>query len=206
MGNPRITYNGKTIDFPAATMNVKPFEKEIQPAPPRTVNRTLTGDTETVLLPRVDNRIHFAWRIGTDQTVRVQLENLRQWALQGNAFRVVMDSAKTVKTTLVGVFSAGSASVKVANPSGITSASRYVLRGIGSPNYQLIIVGSVTASTVNLQSPTTLDFSFASGDVFRDEYLWDGILDKAGNIEVDFRREKPDGWSASIDFVEDPTT
>jgi hypothetical protein len=113
-----------------------------------------------------------------------------------------------VKTTLLGVMSAGVASIKVSNPSGITNGGRYVLRGISSPNYQLIIAGAVTGSAVALQSPQTLDFNFANGDVFRDEFLWDCILGEEGNMKIDFRGEKgvENAWSFTLDCFEDPTT
>lgn len=169
MGNPRITYGSKVIDLPG-----REFEFYVDAFIPRTVNTTLTGVVETLRIARVDVRVKASWR-HLEPTLRVQLDNWWQWAQQGNVWRLVLDSAKNVKTFLVQSASVAQSTVLVADPGGITAGQDYVL--VGGANYQMVTVSTVSGNAITLGS---LDYSFASGAVFRDRYLWDAVITDAG--------------------------
>lgn len=192
----RITYNGKNIDF------VKPNAIYIDPFVPRIVNATLRGDTETVFLPRVDVHVQVNFTKNKDAALRAQIHAWWQWAQQGNPFRFVLDTTKTVKTTITGQEAAGQTVLTVASPTGIMNGQQYVL--IGGPNYQLVTVSGISGSDITISS--SLDFTFAAGSVFRDQYLWDGIIRDAEQhtpIRDLFDPEPPGTWEFNLDFFED---
>jgi len=195
MGLPRLTYNGKTIDFlqNPATLDIDPFIE-------RVINRTLSRDVETIVNPAPDVRVRARWHWEANASLRVQLDNWWQWAQRGNSFRFVMDSAKTVKTTLSGAEAAGQTVLSVTSTSGF-AAGNYVLRS--GPYYQLVTVTSVGASDVTINS--ALDYTFPSGSVFRDEYLWDGIIrDKDQRSPIVYTPlNKKDAFEFHLDFCED---
>jgi hypothetical protein len=194
MGLPRLTYNSKTIDLPA-------FENiDINAFIEREINRSLTRDVETIVHPAPDIHVRVNWYWDTTSGLREQLENWWQWAQRGNAFRFVVDSAKTVKTTLSAQEAAGQTVLSLTSVSGI-SAGNYVL--IGGPYYQLVTVTSVGASDVTINS--ALDYTFPSGSVFRDEYLWDGIIrDKDQRSPIVYTPlNKKDAFEFHLDFCED---
>ena len=166
-GISKILYNGKTI-----TLTRPPFQVHIDPYLQRTVNVTLTGVVETIRRPRVDVMVRVGFRPSTSQRERVQVDNVWQYIQQGGSFRVIIDSDKTVSTTLSAQAAAGVLTFAVSNPSGITQGQTYAL--VGGPNYQAVIVDSVAGSNVTVRD--ALDFTFPSGSVFRDWLLWDGVI------------------------------
>ena len=197
MGLPRLTYNGKTIDFlqNPATLDIDPFIE-------RVINRTLSRDVETIVNPAPDVRVRARWHWEANASLRVQLDNWWQWAQRGNSFRFVMDSAKTVKTTLSGAEAAGQTVLSVTSTSGF-AAGNYVLRS--GPYYQLVIVTSVdgVGSTVTISS--ALDYAFPAGAVIRDEFLWDGVIaDPQQQSPIVFNpMAKAEAFNFELNFLED---
>lgn len=192
----RITYNSKTIDLD------KPRAIYIDPFVPRTINTTLTGDTEIVYLPRVDVNVRATFAKETSSTLRLQLHEWWQWAQKGGQFRFVFDTAKTVKTTLSAQEAAGQTILSVTSVTGFVAGQQYVV--IGGPNYQLVQIDSVGASTITITS--SLNATFASGSVVRDQYLWDGIIrnrDQRTPIRDLFDPELFGTFEFTLDFFED---
>ncbi len=164
----RLTYNAKTIDFTGL-----PFGFRAVPLVPRTINQSITGVTEILTLPRVDIEIQSQFRPETSASKRVQFDNWWQWAQQGNAWTLALDSSKVVDTTITADAAAGATSVVVASNSGIVSGQTYKL--MVGPYYQLVTVSGIAGTTISLAT-TSLDSIFLSGAVFRDQYFFRGVI------------------------------
>lgn len=194
----QLIYNSKTINLPKAANSIF-----IDPFVPRTTNTTLTGDTEIVYLPRVDVRVRATFPpFATNNTTRLALHEWWQWAQKGGQFRFVFDSTKTVKTTLSAQEAAGQTVLSVTSTSGFVIGQQYVI--VGGPNYQLVQVSNVGASDITVTS--SLNATFASGSVVRDQYLWDGIIrdrDQHCPIKDLFDPEVFGTHTFTLDFYED---
>lgn len=195
MSTGRITYNSKTIDVSADEIIIDPFL-------PKRIHRTLTGAQETVYEPRMDVRITAHFRKHTDAAKRLAVFEWWQWAQQGNSFRYVKDTTKTVKTTLSASEAAGQTVLSVSSTSGFVQGQQYVI--VGGPNYQLVQIASIGISDITVTS--SLNATFASGSVVRDQYLWDLVLCDANQhtpLENHFNPETDGTWSFSFDAYED---
>lgn len=205
MGLPRIAYNGKSVDFP-----VPPYDIQIHPAAKRVTSMTLTGQFETIRVPRLDSLIRLNWRIIDSVTLRYALHNWWQWASQGNDWTLALDSAKVVDAKVTAVAAVGAAALVVNDPTGITNGQTYKL--IHGPNQQLVTVGSVSASTVNLGS--TLDFAVGPGGIFRDPFFFPGLIrdeSAPSPIQDASAGTQVPGWppsrfTLSLEFFEDIRT
>lgn len=198
MGLPRLSYTiptspvtTKTIDFPVA-----PWKLQILPAPPRTVQTTLTGVDEVITIPRVDIQVLADWRGLESRSLRRQLDNFLQWGLQGNAWTLALDSAKVVNTTLAAhsptaPYAVGATVVTVVSATGITQGGQYKI--ISGPNYQLIEVVSISGSDITITP--SLDAAMAEGAIFRDQLFFPGVLRESGSPIHD--HDVPDSYSVA---------
>lgn len=171
MGLPRFTYNSKTIDlWDVGFINV-------QPRKPQTNRVTRTGVIQVLLEPRMDIAISAQWKTvdasqWDEALLKRQFQNLWQWALRGNEFSLAIDSAKTVDTTLSADAAAGSPGFTVSNPTGITQDGIYRL--IYRNNYQTVKVSAIVGSSITISE--TLDATFLSGAILRDEWFFQCVL------------------------------
>lgn len=160
---PVILYNGRTVTIPNP-----PERIQCIPSPPRTVNTTLTGESETILAARFDNRVTAEWPLlDAAGTLRTQLLNAFQWVVRGNAAQLAVDSTKVVNTMTIGTAAAGATAVVVASATGIAAGTYRLISG---PYEQLVVVSSVSGTTINFTT-TPLDFAITSG-IFRDQYFF----------------------------------
>jgi hypothetical protein len=174
MALPRLTYNSKTIDFTAL-----PYRLNVSPTVPRTVNRSITGVSEIIALPRVDIDVTMSFRIIDSILLRYQFDNWWQWAQRGSAWTFAADSAKVVDTTTTANAAAGATSVAVTSATGITIGQTYKL--MTGPYYQLVTVTNVVSLTITVNS---LDTAFVSGAVFRDQYYFRGLIPDASPTPI----------------------
>ena len=162
MAQPRITYNSKII-----TLGQEPLKSTFvySASPPRTVNTTLAGETETITAPRCDVTIQGKFYV-TDAETRDALSNWQQWMLQGNASTFAYDPDLTVSTTLNGGALVGDSLITLTSVTGVRAGGRYVLKD--GPYHQAVTVESVSGSNVTIIGD--LDNAFSSGCKFRDQY------------------------------------
>lgn len=171
MGLSRIIYNLKTIDLPDVEFI------EVIPKVPRVIRVTRTGAVQTQLDPRMDISINARWATvdavywAAAATLKLQFQNLWQWAQHGNVFTFAVDSAKVVNTSLSAAASEGDTSFDVASATGILNS---VYRLIDGPRYQMVTVTGVVGSTVTISE--TLNFDFSSGTLFRDRWYFVCVL------------------------------
>lgn len=192
----QILYNGKTL-----SLTRPPYYVHIDPFLPRTVNRTLTGVTETLRHPRLSVAVGLAFRPASDSYERMRCDTFFQWAQRGGAFRIILDSSKASSTTLSGAASSGATLLSLASASGIIVGNIYAV--IGGPNYQLVQVVNISSNNVTLA--TGLDAPFPAGSVFRDWLLWDGILqdsDAHSPINDLVSTHRQDSFDWTLEFAE----
>src|SRR5436190_13008454 len=132
----RITYNSKSVDFPTLPQDFQP-----RYAVPTSVLRARSGKTETLYTPRVDAAIEVPFLCLTDADLQRQLRSWWAWALLGRSWTFALDSTKTVRTTVTAKAAAGATSVVVADPTGIATSDRYLLRD--GPFHQIVKVTSI---------------------------------------------------------------
>lgn len=195
----------KTIILPKPRFLASPIA---DPFIPKDIHVTLTGDQETVMLPRLDIRVQLTFgpfgNNSTNLDLRRQVHNWWQWAQQGNTFRLVFDSTKTVKTTLSGAEALGQTLLSVTSTSGFVVGQYYVIRS--GANYQLIKVSSIDGIGLTITASEALDFNFPSGAVVRDQYLWDGVIRDPSlptPIRDLFNPAEAGSWEFDLDFFED---
>jgi hypothetical protein len=167
MGNPRLTYNSKAIDF-----DKYPSVLYVDPFIPRTINGQLAGATECRPDPRTIPRITVEWPPIDDATLLMHLYNWWIWAQKLNTWTLALDSAQIVNTTLTAEEPSGETTVAVASASGIAASSYYKL--LKHSNYQLVKVDSIASLNITLTG--SLDYTFASGAYFRDQYFFQGKI------------------------------
>jgi len=166
MGSPQIIYGGKTITLPVQR------SLQIDVAPSRTTQVTLTGAHETLNGPSVNIRVQAEWLVDS-LTLRYQLENWWQAAQRGETWALALDSAKTVDTRIAVDASSGATFVYVNDPSGITVGQIYRL--IDGPYCQFITVSSLSADRITLTE--AIDFNVGAGAIVRDQFYWRGLID-----------------------------
>lgn len=208
---PRLIYNGKVVILPLGAVTV-----EYDPAPPSTVNQSLTGRTETILLPRVDNTIRAVFELNSGNATsvddlrefRMLLGNFYQWAKHGEPFALALDPDDTVYTTLTTNAAAGDDMVSLDDASAVVVGGHYAI--IHGPNFQEVRVESFgSGSEVNIYP--TLDWAFSSGARFRSMWYWRGVL-KDPRVRSPIRNEsgrdapaghgRPEWFRFVLDFQE----
>ena len=179
MGKPRITYNGKTIDFLRAPSTIEPM----QPADNNIVNWNYDHTVRETLVLAKRPVMSFEWPYLTltssptaesplDRPLIAQLAQFRIWAMDGGAWTFARDSEEAVSTTLNGAVSAGDKSVVVTSATGVRAGRRYVIR---TPTaMEIVTVEAINGTTVMLDA--ALDADFATGVVFRSWLYWNASL------------------------------
>lgn len=166
MGLPRITYNGKTIDFPrdvAEPFNLFPMRSALR-------NMSASGRCETL---NVSSGYSVSAKLSglsnaTDAALKTSLFQAMQWAEAGEEWVFNRNSAVTVNTTLDGAAIVGVTSIPVVGAAGIVSGSRYVIES----KTQVATVKATNSGTDPVTISAGLDFAFAAGSRFRAyEYL-----------------------------------
>ena len=205
MGFPRITYGpsySKTINFVD-----KPVQRNIDISPSRTVNRTLTGQLEVLLNPRVDVKIQAEFASIDSLSLLAAFENWWQWAQQGNNWKLALDSDRLVETYLGTNEAAGATLLRIGGSvAGITTGRDYVV--ISGPYYQVVHVAAVAGTGVTISSG--LDHAMGGGlgySIFRDEYYWNCVIvDDRAPSPIRFIRDgqtfPPQRFDLSIECIE----
>jgi hypothetical protein len=172
---------------------------------PREIQVSLTGDTETILYPRMDIKIRAEFSESRDQSLRRNITNWWQWAQRGNPFKFAFDSNKKVMTTTTaGAEIVGDVAVDVISDTGITVGQQYVIQA--DNYYQLVTPTFISAGNITIDDP--LNTGFPPFAVFRDQFYWSCIIrdpDQRSPIEdlgvgddLEFG-----AWRFAFDFYED---
>ena len=188
----RITYNSKNVDFTkgAAVRDIYYPRQVLQGVSTARKTETLNVYADCIVHMAF---VNFMTGDATDDTLKRNLYQWKQWAEAGNAWTMAYDSAETVKTTLTATEAIGSTVIDLTSVSGIDVDGLYVIRN--SVNIELVKIVSVGASTVTLTEG--INVAFASGDRFRAEHFWDGRLISCKLTEdVKF-------WDFELEFSED---
>lgn len=195
MAFPRITFNSKNIDFP---FNIY----RIQISYPRSVimNRAVSGIYEVLnVSSEVSVQLAFRWLVNVDDaTVKLNLYQFEQWAMQGKPWTFACDSSKTANTTLSAGAAAGASSITVTSITGFSANDICVLRS--TTQCELVkISGAPSGATINLAA--TLNFDYANGSRFRLERYWPARVIQTSNPII---VEKPPlHFDAEFSFIED---
>lgn len=175
------------------------------PFVPREIQVSLTGDTETILYPRMDIRIRVEFSESRDSSLRREITNWWQWAMRGNPFTFAFDSTKTVMTTTTaGAELVGDTAIDVVNDTGVTNGQQYILQADNF--YQLVTINTHSAGNITITD--ALNTGFPPFSVFRDQFYWNCIIrdpDQRSPIEdlgpgddLEFG-----AWRFGFDFYED---
>ena len=174
-GFPRITYNGRNIDF-----TVRLADRQAMPV--RDASReSSTSDTQTLNIsagfdvPRVFLR-NLKLRDSTDADIYTAIMELKQWADAGYPWVLYRDSAITVNTTLDAAVLASESSIPVVSATGVTSGRRYVIES--RDDVATVKASNTATDPVTIANP--INFGFASGSRFRDFEVWPMI----GSIRI----------------------
>ena len=200
----RISYTIPTSPPTTKTITLsKPKLYVGDPFIPREIQTALTGDTETILYPRLDIRVRAEFSPSTDLDLREQITNFWQWAQRGNQFTFAFDSTKVVNTTLTaGTEFVGDTALDVVNDTGVTNGQYYVIRTDNI--YQLVKVTNHSAGDITIAR--SIDIEIPGSAVFRDQYFWTGIIrdpDQHSPIEDLFDPASFGTWQWALDFYED---
>lgn len=190
----RIIYNSKIIEFPRL-----PREMFVDATVPRSVNRTLTGNVETLREPRMDVRVSVDFGTLESATLLIDLENWWQWAQQGRVWTFAYDSTRAVNTTLANAEAAGQTVLTLTTATGTTIGRSYVVQD--GPNHQVVTVDNIAGSDVTISK--ALDFDFSSGSKWRERYWWSGVIRDA-NAPLPFRilHITPIQYDVAFEFFE----
>lgn len=162
MGLPRITFNGKNIDFVRP-----PVEFPILPIRTRLRNYSASGRCETLNVESgYSIRAVFTGLRNSDATegdLKTALFELSQWAEDGRTWTFTSDSAITVNTTLSAAVLAGATSIPVTSATGIVSGRRYVIETLT----EIATVEASNTATSPVTITSSLNYGFTSGARFR---------------------------------------
>lgn len=189
-GLPVITWNGKSISLPdpLTTCNyTTPGE--------RMVNRS-TGLSETLTV-RTDVVVELTVKSFTFDQYDLQ-RRIRQWwewAKAGNPWTFARYENYASLTTLASAAAAGSTSLTLTDASGVVIGGQYVLRN--DVYLQIVKASDVVGNVVTLDE--SVDFSFAVGATFRDEWYWPGFIDRE---KYPVSEDAPVLWDLPLQFVE----
>lgn len=195
MGNPRIVYDGTTLDFP-------------QPASPGTDFRP-DSDRDQALS---DGGIHattlrrwfMACRLVVAQFTDAEFERKLMawwsWAVRGKQYAVALDSAEVADTTLDGTAAAGQAVIPLTATTGITVGKQYLVREAAGDEFEVIEVQSISAG-VSVTATANLKYGYASGDVFRARDYVPKVVSPSGRAP--WGVSGPTAWTFDHAFEED---
>jgi len=196
MSNPAITYNGKTVTFPA-----KHYRQQIDPPHAVLSNRSASGLGEdlNVNVSEVINigARNFVNANSTDAIFKRNIEQWFEWAQRRLSWKFALDASETVLTTLASGAAAGASSLVLASATGVVAGKQYVLRN-KTARQKVNIVSIAGAPTVTITE--TLDFAFSAGDRFRSEMYWPGRLIDSSNPLVEMPQVM---FDLSLKFIED---
>lgn len=168
-GSPAVA---KTIDFPYMAYRMTP------PDYPRLTlgGKSAAGIKETLTV-RTDASIDLAFRNllrrdATHITLKRNLKQWEQWAQNGSAWTLALDSTNTVNTTITNSPAADASVITVASAAGIVAGREYVLRN--EFDLEVVKVSGIAGLDLTLAEP--LNFAFFSGDRFRAEMYWPARL------------------------------
>lgn len=168
-GSPAVA---KTIDLPYFIYRTLP------PDYPRVTlsNRSASGIVETLTV-RTDAVMDIAVRnlLRRDAahiTLKRQIKQWEQWAQNGSAWTLALDSTNTVNTTITNSPAADATVVTVASATGIVAGREYVLRN----EFDLEVVKVTGIAGLDLTLTEPLNFAFFAGDRFRAEMFWPARL------------------------------
>src|ERR1043166_7532604 len=124
MGLPRITYNGKNVDFGEDLSEMDVLY------PDQANTNTSVAGIEEVLTERVECTVRAFWDSpilsgGPDTDLKRKLRQWLPWAKAGNTWTFARDSAEVVNPTLSATAAAGASSVVVTSATGITIGKQY---------------------------------------------------------------------------------
>jgi hypothetical protein len=160
MANPRIVWNGNTLDFPGP----------------------LTGYANDPVAEGAQARSHGVTHatnlLASFRRLRIQLSRFQDiafwdalpawwsWAREGNPWAFAMDSADVVDKTMTGAAAAGQKDIPFTDTSSIVAGRKYWVRQATGHREEIVQVDTVTTN-VKVTCLANLKFSYATGDVFR---------------------------------------
>lgn len=200
---PRISYNGKAIDFPRFSV----WRWQAEPNPLHTFDLAEDGRSRTTLYNRMDIPVRGSFKvIDNNPNMRADLYNFWQWACRGYGWFISLDATQVINTTLIANSSGNT--ITVSDATGF--AAGRIIKLIYAYGYALATVQSVSGSTITLTN--SLDVTFPAGTKVRDQHfyrcvIWDAnapcpIIDTgpADNMPQSF----PQGWfTMELSFYED---
>jgi len=160
MANPRITWNGNSLDFPGPLTGYA-----ADPVRERTIGRS-NGVVHAVNLAA-------SWR-----RLRVMLNNFQDvafwdalvawwaWASEGNQYAFALDSADVVDKTMTGGAAAAQKDIPFTDTSSIVAGRKYLVRQATGHREEIIQVDTVTLNT-KVTCLANLKFTYVTGDIFR---------------------------------------
>lgn len=160
MGKPRIIYDGTNLDFPHKAS--LPWEDS------RDSDRAQVfsdGGVHSVSLRHQFDRGRLRLQDFESVDFERELWAWWSWAVRGNVYQVLLDSADAVNTTLDGAAASGQAVIPLTATTGIVVGTRYKLREAAGNEEEMIEVQSIIAG-VSVTATANLKYGYASGDVF----------------------------------------
>ena len=160
MGKPRIVYDGTNLDFPNPAS--RPWENK--PVAVRSLAIS-HGKVHSVDLIDQFDRGRLVLENFEDEDFERQLWAWWSWAVRGNVYQVLLDSADAVDTTLDAAAASGQAVIPLTSTVGIVIGTRYKLREAIGDEYEMIEVQSINAG-IDVTAAANLKYGYVSGDTF----------------------------------------
>ena len=160
MANPKIVWNGNTLNFPGPLTGYK-AQKMLDESTARSggvVHATALAAAYykiRVMLDRFDNNAFW-----------LALRAWWSWAAEGQQYAFALDSADVVDKTLNGSAAAGQKDIPMADTSSVVVGQIYLVRQAIGQRDEIVQVASVTLNT-KVTAVANLLFSYISGDIFR---------------------------------------
>jgi hypothetical protein len=161
MGNPRIVYDGTTLDFPQPAS----VGSEVRRPPTRDLEFS-HGKKHSGALRNLYDRGRLLVDKFTDAEFERKLVAWWSWAARLNTYAVAIDSADIVDTTLNASANAGATTIQLTSTTGIVVGSRYNIREAAGQEEEAVEVQSINAG-VSVVITAGLKYGYVSGDIFR---------------------------------------
>ena len=190
-----LIYNSKTLTFTDSA-----YRRQIDYPRSAIRNISASGIAETLNV-RAACKVsvgfrNFEYADATDETLRRNLLQFIAWAEAGNSWTFAIDSAEQVNTTLTATEAAGSTVIGLTSSTGVDASGFYVIRSL--THLELVKVATVD-SGVQVTLTETLNHAYVTGDRFRSELFWAGLLTSAQVVDQGNGLH----WSFELEFTED---
>jgi hypothetical protein len=190
MANPRITWNGNTLDFPGPLTGYAS-----RPIADRTIGRS-NGVLHATNINASFRRIRMVLDRFDSAAFWDALEGWWAWARQGNVYAFAMDSGDVVDKTMTGSAASGQKDIPFTDTSTIVAGRKYRVRQASGHNEEIVQVDTITTN-VKVSCLANLKYSYVTGDIFRSRDYFPKLV----SIDTDPPMDEHEGITYSLDHM-----